>query len=463
MIIHNFFSDVMISILDIFEHYIFDNKTYWFQTVVDDQPGPKTFFKDVQFNLGNRNWQIGNYKKAGQLEFPTGIFTLVSDETAFGKAANLLGHHRIWDVNEITCTHNKNTDIDIMLREEQAIIYLTVQINCESQLQANEVVHQIKRFLPPTKYEQFAPFSSFIQIPNYFFHTKYNNPNEHDIENLYVQYDGTTGEKNYFFLAHYKPMIRLNSVNAEISDNSSRSFPVLCDFNYLIQLPMWLFDTKDENTITRINLGLSMSDLKNSVVVDNNFLTTNDEPFQLNGVYYKVKTRYLVEYDSEYYKNKRITIPKPENDFSIQISKLYPKESTVVNWFGSYQFHRDQESKYIRDMLNALNQLHNTEVSNNKQSTEQRFNRYEYGVKTIETKVLGQEYYTTIINEKTKEDEIVIFTNENQDLIPDLDSPVIISIIQPISEDLINKKKIMEKNFNFIYQPNRPQERRIIR
>lgn len=171
----------------------------------------------------------------------------------------------------------------------------------------------------------------------------------------------------------------------------------------------------------------------------------------------------MIEYDSEYYKNKRITIPKPENDFSIQISKLYPKDSTVVNWANAYQFHQNTESVNIRKLLNTLNNLHNSDNLDQKNDVEQRFNRYEYGVKTIETKVLDQEYYTTVINEKTKEDEIIIFTNENQDLIPDLDSPVIISIIQPISEDLINKKKIMEKNFNFIYQPNRPQERRIIR
>ena len=41
-----------------------------------------------------------------------------------------------------------------MLREEQAVIYMLAQINCASIAQANEVVHQIKRFLPPTKYVQ---------------------------------------------------------------------------------------------------------------------------------------------------------------------------------------------------------------------------------------------------------------------------------------------------------------------
>jgi len=40
-----------------------------------------------------------------------------------------------------------------MLREEQAMLYMMVQINCASMAQANEVVHQIKRFLPPQKFK----------------------------------------------------------------------------------------------------------------------------------------------------------------------------------------------------------------------------------------------------------------------------------------------------------------------
>lgn len=144
MVIHNFFSDVLLSIVTLFEKYIFDNKTYFYENTTG-QMAPGSFFRSVQFNIGNKNYQIGNYKDAAQLEFPAGIFTLVSDETAFGDPANMLEHHRIWDVNEIRCTHNNDTNVEIWLREQQAIVYMTAQINCESQLQANEVVHQIKR------------------------------------------------------------------------------------------------------------------------------------------------------------------------------------------------------------------------------------------------------------------------------------------------------------------------------
>ena len=84
MIINNFFSDVLLSLLDLFENYIFQNKTYWYYTVLDNS-APYSFFRSVQFNIGNRNYQIGNYKESAQLEFPTGIFSFSGDETAYGK------------------------------------------------------------------------------------------------------------------------------------------------------------------------------------------------------------------------------------------------------------------------------------------------------------------------------------------------------------------------------------------
>ena len=43
----------------------------------------------MQFNLGNRIYQIGDYKESGQLEFPTALLTFVNDENAFGRDLSL--------------------------------------------------------------------------------------------------------------------------------------------------------------------------------------------------------------------------------------------------------------------------------------------------------------------------------------------------------------------------------------
>lgn len=402
MIIHNFFSDTLLSVLELFERYIFNYKPYLLHTVTDQPPG--SFFKSVQFNIGNRNYQIGNYKDSGQLEFPTGIFTFVSDETAFGKSAGLIDHHRVQDVNEIICTHNKNTNVDICLREEQAILYLTVQINCESIHQANEVVHQIKRFLPPSKYIQMMNFSSFLQIPSWFFDSKNNNPNKHTIENLYMKYDSTVGESDYYYLAHYKPLIRLNSVNADISENSARSFSVLCDFSYLIQLPMWMFDTLDEKKVTRIDLGLSISDNLSSIIFDDDFLSTDEQPTKINDTFYSSKERYIVEEKSSNFSGGRIIVPKPSGDnYIIKITKIGESKSTVIK---------------------------------------KTDNDFSDGLYSNEHTILNDGDYTT--NDKN----LIIFTSDRKELTPELNYPVIVNVIYPMDNELLDKINKSKQIFN---------------
>lgn len=319
-----------------------------------------------------------------------------------------------------------------MLREEQAMLYLTAQINCESVAHANEVVHQVKRFLPTTKYVQLAPFSSFMQIPNYFFDKDNNNPEKHNIDNLFLKYEPTTGEKNFFFKANYKPLIKLNSCNAEISDNSSRSFVVLCDFNYLIQLPMWLFDTYNEPHILRINLNITTPDSLPCIIVDNNFLSVNDEPYKIMDFCYDAEIRYLIEPNTfKNYHDGRICLPMPSSkEFIIQVAKLYQKKSTVVNWISPY---------------NALPMDLRTERHN-----------FRLNTSYCNSKVLDDDKFAVIRNKETGNDEIIIFAEGNPDFTPDIASPVIVTILRPVSGaeslDQVKRKTFFSK----VYTP-KPQ------
>ncbi len=313
-----------------------------------------------------------------------------------------------------------------MLREEQAMLYMMVQINCASMAQASEVVHQIKRFLPPQKFCQIFPFESFVQIPPEFFHNSLNNPDLHDIENLYLRYDGTTGEKNYFYRSFFKPHVQLNSVSADLADNSARSYPVTCDFSYLIQLPMWLFDTYNEKHIERINLGLQLTDNISSVIVDNCFLSITDKPLEINGIYYLSREQYIIDETSENYKNNRIVLPNPislhpsnsadgkENNFILSIAKLYPRNSTVVSWIGA--------------------RPPKTSIMDNKSFY------YDYEANQLKTSYLPDKYYTI------SDSNITIFTDGNKDLTPDLTSPVIITVLQPKQKEEI-EKFLTPKNF----------------
>lgn len=412
MIIHNFFSDTALSIYHLFEYYIFAYKQYMFETTIPTQQ--EHFFKSFQFNLGNKNFQIGNYKEAGQLEFPTAILTFVGDETAFGKEANLVGNHRIVSVNEVLATHDNDTDHELIMREEQSILSFTFQINCESQLQANEVVHQIKRFLPPEKYIQIITFKSFIEIPIIFFGED-NNPRQHTIENLYQKYDDTTGETQYYFLCNYKPLIKLNSVTADIADNSQRSYIVSCDFSYLIQLPMWLFDTCDDKAIARINIGFIMDDKPNSILIGNNPITdSTNNTTKINDIPYKPKETTIVDYNSDNNKGSSIVINKPsdtKDDYAISVTKVTPANSLI------------------------------TDKSNNGNKTKD----------SSDHNILDKDQY----QEKKRGDggtDIIIFNNNDSNLTPELNEPLIIKILIPMTDDEIkfhtNKITYFDKVYN---------------
>lgn len=445
MIIHNFFSDVLLSVLNLYENYIFHTKPYFRDRLVDSIP--ESFFKSVQFNIGNRNYQIGDYKEAGQLEFPTGLFTFVSDETAFGKTAALIGHHRIMDVNEILGTYNKQTRHEIRMREEQAILYLTVQINCESQLQANEVVHQIKRFLPPGKYVQLMPYSSFMEIPNFMFDNKANNPNIHDIDNLFLKYDDTVGDSTYYFQTYYKPMIRLNSANADISDSGMRSYTVLCDFSYLIQLPMWLFDTNDSEKITRINLGFMIDKEPSSIIVDNDFLNLDNKEIMINDIQYVVRDKYIVDYNSSNFKDNKIILPKPKENFIISVGKVTNKKSLVVD---------NKKIETQKPIFVDIYDLINSTLTSQKPQSENKNNlNTKITNNNINFEILDSKFYEIQQNQTTNNEDIIIFIDDNTK--PTLNNPVIIKFLSPQSNEDLEKRNKKKKVFNNVYEirPNK--------
>lgn len=309
MIVHNFFSDVLLSIVHLFENYIFNYKPFFTNPSVLSNSPAEPFIKSYQFSIGNRTYQIGDYKKSAQLEFPTALITLNGDETAFGKSAGLIGHHRIYDINEIPVLYSEETKKTIYLKEEQSMIYIGVQINCESQMQAKEIEHQIKRFLPAQKYEQIIRFKSFLEVPSWFLDEKMK-PNEHTIRNLFSKLDAHTGEPIYCYSVNYKPLIKLNSVQADVTESSARSFPVTLDFSYLIQLPMWLFDsTDDKGQIERVTIGFSMGDSVEPISIR----TNTDNPRKIGEHYIYPINSYIIPTDSSSITDGLITFLFPHD------------------------------------------------------------------------------------------------------------------------------------------------------
>lgn len=418
MIIHNFFSDTAQSIFNFFEKFVFPTKPYFYYKVVNDQDAPKTFFKSMQFNLGNRVYQIGDYKKSAKLEFPTAILSYVSDDSAFGRDMPLIAHHPLCTVNEIIATHNEDTDVDIIVREDQTIMYFTFQINCESQLQANEIVHQIKRYLPTQKYIQMYNFRSFVEIPEYFFFEK-NDPKKHSIKNLFFREDQTTGTPQYYFLAKYKPIFKLNAITADFSENSQRSYTVLLDFEYLIQLPVWMTTTYNTTEIFKVDVGFMIDDNPMSIITNDNQLSDDNYPKKINDIYYKLFESRIVTEDDASNKDNKIIIEKPDisDKFILELIKLKPSFSDIVD-----------------------NEEYNSKIKNS------------------ESKILVDNDYKIEKTQDGNNDQIIIFTDDQ--FKPENNSPIIIRVLLPLSDkDFIiedKKNNFYKKNKLFIIKDQKP-------
>ena len=241
-----------------------------------------------------------------------------------------------------------------------------------------------------------------------------------------MKYEPSTGMVEYYSQIHYKPIFRFNSVNAEISDNSARSFPVMIDISYLIQLPMWMFDSLDEKNIIRINLGLIASDNISSIIADNQFLAVGDEPFKINDITYKIGHRYIIDPTSPNFHDNRIVLPRPKGDFTIQLAKLFPRNSSVVSWANS---HRSLPHEITKENL-----------------------RFWLGSKDLKTKIVNNDDFYYEKNTITGEEEVHFITQGNPDITPDLDSPIIISFLFPVSEKEEKKMKSIKRVFNKVYE-----------
>ncbi len=320
MLIHNFYNDLLLSMITLNENYLFaSNPGFFINNNI--QKKPKSFIQRYEFNIASRVHTIGDYRDAATFEFPTSIISLGSSDLIFpGQSAGMIGHHAIEVINEVPVLYDNETRNTLYLREEQKAIQIAQQINCESQLHAKEIESIIKSFLPVNKYVQFLEFTSFLEIPLGFLDSNDMNPHHHDISNIFQRVDLTTGDAIFCFAIHYKPFIRLNSCTSDVSDMTARSFPVICDYIYVIQEPVWLFTEFYPKEPERINISFTMPNVPISDII-----LTYGTPLRINDINYKIKRNYIVGPDDECIENiedtvggKRIKIIKPVQDLKFE-------------------------------------------------------------------------------------------------------------------------------------------------
>jgi hypothetical protein len=308
--IHNFLSDVLISVRNLFDNYIF----------------PNTLIQSYSFNVSNKVFELDRWKYKSNYKFPAAIITLNEESYTFGERPNVISHVSVSNFNMQKALVNLTTKKVVYLQEEHISIPISCQINCQNQLEAKDIEFTIKNFLPLGKEIIIYDFTSFLEINDIIFTKLDFDINNHEILNLFNKVNDRTGKLSFFFSMNYKPIIKLESCAVNIADKTSKSFSVNLEITLRVQLPKWM-SWDEEYIIDRINI---------------NFLKIGHEP---------ISSFPLIElFDTNIHKKNNIKVLKQiiinninehnikEEDKNIIFDlKIHP-DDFILNEFYTYNF-----------------------------------------------------------------------------------------------------------------------------
>jgi hypothetical protein len=237
MQIHNYYSDLCLSVRTLFDNYIFKPTT----------------IRSYDFNIANRTFSIDKEFKT-QYELPACIVTLNDDHYIFGERPNVIQHFGPENQMQHKALINFETNAAITVQEEHVQTNISVMINCETQLQAKELEFTIKRYLPLSKYIQILEFTSFLEVSYEHLRTLDYENYGHKIANLFTKLNENKGQVEYCYSMRYRPHIRLESISSNIADSSQRAFSVNAEISYLTQMPMFTCIDNIPQSIEAINV-----------------------------------------------------------------------------------------------------------------------------------------------------------------------------------------------------------------
>jgi len=241
MYIHNFYSDLLLSIRVLFDNHIFQNRDY---------------VKRYEFNMGNRALQLPiDYKP--NFEFPNLIVTINDEVASFGQRPDVSQKIPGYNLDQIPVLYDQTTNVVLLVQEEMVQVPFSIVINCESQFQAKEISAQIRRWLPVNKYIQFLTFVSYLEVSPELLSSENFNPSCHNISNIYTKLNKNTGDIDFCYALQYEPFIRLDSISTNIPDSTQRSFQVNVEISYMIQMPLYMFSDQSNSEILKIDISIN--------------------------------------------------------------------------------------------------------------------------------------------------------------------------------------------------------------
>ena len=340
MYIHNFLSDLLLSLRILFDNIIFK----------------PDFVRSYEFNVANRSFSLSkqgvDYRP--NYEFPACLISLNSENPSFGERPTTIQRTPIPNFNMIPVVYDPESQNVVYIQEEQTQVLMSVIFNCESQFQAKETEFRIKRYLPVNKYIQLFKFTSFLEIPERDLLTHGIDFNNHEINNLYTRINKNTGNVDYCYAVRYQPLIRLDSSSVSISDTGQRSFPVNLEIMYQIQMPMWISYDKIPGDVTSIHVDFNR--FGNEPISENSTRPLNKDKDDKFGGKKRLVKRNLLVHDlsdhefAEFQDSDKIS-------FSIQFRKedfIILKDYQFDIFDVSGKFHRNIKPIMVDTNLNKV-------------------------------------------------------------------------------------------------------------
>lgn len=318
MQIHNFYSDILLSVRSLFDNYIF----------------PSDLIKYYSFNIANRTFELSKRDYKPNYTLPAAVIRLEDERYTFGERPNIIHNQAVPNFNQIPVISDPGTKQTLYQQEEHITTNISVQINCESQFQAKEVEFQVKRFLPVEKYIQLFSFTSFLEIPRTVLTTLGMDFTDREIINLFTRFNKNLGEMEYCYSVNYEPLIRLNEASVNIGSSTQRSFSVSLGLEYMIQMPIWLCAYKEPGIIE--NIAIDFYRFAHEPISENSVRPLiNPKTDDKYGTLGKVTKRNLLIHDWEDYNFGPETVSIDDKNY-IRVGIQFLKDDFIID--PEYEF-----------------------------------------------------------------------------------------------------------------------------
>ncbi len=301
-------------------HNIYADLSFFLSHVVNTILNNK--IKQFKYNLGNASFVL-NYDP--NYELPIAIVNFISLEPFNTRMQTF---HRVLSNNTylVPVLYDRNKDLELQLQEDLYYINFTIDINCESQLHAIELKHNLENFLPVGKLLNYLSFCSFFEVDEIFLNKYLFDVNNDDIDNLFLIHNKLTDDLVYCFSTEYTPLIRLESIDLSIQDITAATFTINTNFKVLTHLPSKIIFNKpllkDYNSIHLLkhdNIRLPVNDNFDYYLLNNQKLIFVNSDFaapeynyidDINNLVFNIeKHKKYIEYGefNSIFQNKHIT------------------------------------------------------------------------------------------------------------------------------------------------------------